>query len=75
LWSRSGPNCRRPHQVKLSGYIITALPIALAVLVFFLNPDYLLGIMAWPWICMPIASIIMVIIGFFAMRKIASIEV
>lgn len=62
-------------QVQLSGYLITALPIGLAVIVFFLNPDYLLGLMAWPWICMPIGSLIMVVIGFFAMRKIASIEV
>jgi tight adherence protein B len=62
-------------QVQLSGYIITALPIGLAFFVFLLNPDYLMGIMSWPWICMPIASVIMVIIGFFTMRKIATIEV
>lgn len=62
-------------QVQLSGYIITALPVGLAVIVFFLNPDYIMGMMAWPWICMPIASVIMIIIGFFAMRKISSIEV
>src|SRR5215204_1112462 len=62
-------------QVQLSGYIVTALPIGLAFIVFLLNPDYLMGITAWPWICMPIASVIMVIIGFFAMRKIATIEV
>jgi tight adherence protein B len=62
-------------QVKLSGYIITVLPIALAILVFQLNPGYMMEMMAWPWICMPIASTIMVIIGFFVMRKIASIEV
>jgi hypothetical protein len=29
----------------------------------------------WPWICMPIAATVMVILGFFAMRKIANIEV
>jgi tight adherence protein B len=51
------------------------LPIGLAIIVFLLNPEYLLGIMAWPWICMPIASFIMVVIGFFVMRKIAKIEV
>lgn len=62
-------------QVQLSGYIITALPIGLAIVVFILNPEYLMGIMTWPWICMPIGSLIMVIIGFFVMRKIASIEV
>jgi tight adherence protein B len=59
----------------MSGYIITALPIGLAILVFFLNPDYLLRIFVWPWICMPIGSLIMVVLGFFAMRKITAIEV
>ena len=29
----------------------------------------------WPWICMPIGALIMVFVGFFAMRKIATIEV
>ncbi|MCC6793405.1 MAG: type II secretion system F family protein [Thermomicrobiales bacterium] len=62
-------------QVQLSGYIITALPVGLAALVFMLNPDYIMEMMVWPWICMPIASSIMVILGFFAMRKISSIEV
>jgi tight adherence protein B len=62
-------------QVQMSGYIITALPIGLAILVFFLNPDYLLRIFVWPWICMPIGSLIMVVLGFFAMRKITAIEV
>lgn len=62
-------------QVQLSGYIITALPVGLAGFVFLLNPDYIMEMMAWPWICMPIASLIMIIIGFFVMRKIASIEV
>jgi tight adherence protein B len=62
-------------QVQLSGYIITALPVGLAALVFLLSPDYIMGMMVWPWICMPIGSAIMIIIGFFAMRKISSIEV
>lgn len=62
-------------QVQLSGYIITALPVGLAALVFMLNPDYIMEMMVWPWICMPIASAFMIVIGFFAMRKISSIEV
>jgi hypothetical protein len=30
---------------------------------------------AWPWICMPIGAGMMVVAGFFAMKKISTIEV
>jgi tight adherence protein B len=62
-------------QVKLSGYIIAFMPLALAVIIFVLNPEYIGQLFVWPWICMPIGSLIMVFFGFLAMRKIANIEV
>lgn len=62
-------------QVQISGYIITLMPVALAALIFMLNPDYMLQLFVWPYICMPIASAIMIVIGFFVMKKISSIEV
>ena len=62
-------------QVKYSSYIVTLMPPGLAVIIFMLNPQYIGGLFVWPWICMPIASAFMVTIGFFAMRKIANIEV
>jgi tight adherence protein B len=62
-------------QVRFSGYIITAMPVGLALIIFVLNPDYMSTLFAWPWVCMPIASSVMIVIGFFVMRKIANIEV
>ncbi len=62
-------------QVQLSGYIITAMPIGLSIFIFVVSPDYLMELFAWPWICMPIASLIMIFLGYLAMKKIASIEV
>lgn len=62
-------------QVQISGYIITVMPIALALLIFLMNPDYMLELFVWPYICMPIASLFMIVLGFFAMRKITAIEV
>ncbi len=62
-------------QVQISGYIITAMPIGLAFMIFLMNPDYMLEMFVWPYICMPIASLIMIVIGFFVMRKITTIEV
>ncbi|HEY7035931.1 MAG TPA: type II secretion system F family protein [Thermomicrobiales bacterium] len=62
-------------QVQISGYIITVMPIGLALFIFMMNPDYMLPLFAWPYICMPIASIFMIVAGFFIMRKITAIEV
>jgi tight adherence protein B len=62
-------------QVQLSGYIITAMPIALAAFIFVVSPNYLMSLFAWPWICMPIGSLFMIFLGYLAMKKIANIEV
>lgn len=62
-------------QQSLSGYIISALPIGLAVILFLLNPDYLTPLFSWPWICMPIAAVTFMVIGFIVMRRIVAIEV
>jgi tight adherence protein B len=51
------------------------MPIALAILIFVMNPDYMLALFVWPYICMPIASLFMIVLGFLAMRKITAIEV
>lgn len=62
-------------QGSLSGYIISALPIALAIFIFFANPSYISSLFTFPWVCMPIAGVVLIILGFFAMRKIVQIEV
>jgi tight adherence protein B len=62
-------------QVQLSGYIISAMPIFLAAVIFVMNPGYIGALFVWPWICMPIGAVILISLGFLAMRKIAAIEV
>lgn len=62
-------------QQTISGYVVTALPIFLAVALFFISPDYIGKLFAFPWICMPIGSGLMILSGFFIMKKITSIEV
>ncbi len=62
-------------QVQLSGTIVTLVPVVLAGLLFMLNPGYMGGLFGWPYLLMPIASLIMTTVGFFIMRKIATIEV
>ncbi len=62
-------------QQSLSGYIISALPVGLAVILFLLNPDYMSTLFTWPWICMPIVAVICMVVGFIVMRRIVAIEV
>lgn len=62
-------------QVQLSGYIISAMPVGLGIVIFVMNPGYMMELFAWPWICMPIGASLMIVAGFFAMRKISTIEV
>jgi tight adherence protein B len=62
-------------QGQMSGYVITFIPVVLGFVLYMINPTYMKGIFVWPWICMPIGAAVLVVIGFFAMQKIVSIEV
>lgn len=62
-------------QQSISGYIISGLPIGLAGILFLINPSYEMGMLSFPWVCMPIAGVILIVAGFFAMRKIVQIDV
>jgi tight adherence protein B len=62
-------------QGRISGYIITALPLGVAAFLFVVNPEYISELFVWPWICLPIAGIILMGLGFITMQKIVEIEV
>jgi tight adherence protein B len=62
-------------QVKLSGTIVTLVPVGLAGFLFLINPSYMGALFVWPYIIMPIGSLIMTGLGGFIMKKIATIEV
>lgn len=65
-------------QVRTSGTVLSLIPFGLTIILWFLNPDYLLSITAGGPICT--AIIICVVLGlisssYFIMMKIADIEV
>ena len=63
-------------QQRLTGYLLAAMPIILAVILFLINPDYMSRLFEPGWIrLVPITAAIMQIIGFLVMRKIVNIEV
>ncbi|MEX1158907.1 MAG: type II secretion system F family protein [Thermomicrobiales bacterium] len=62
-------------QAQMSANVITGLPVALAVGLYFMNKEYLMGLFAWPWVCMPIGAAILLVMGYMVMRKIVTIEI
>lgn len=62
-------------QQSISAYVIAGLPIAMGGMMMLLNPDYMLAMFQWPYICMPIAGIVLEVVGYLIMRKIVAIEV
>jgi tight adherence protein B len=72
-------------QGRISGWIITFLPVALALILFVINPEYMsqlwvrerpiiLNVLPCGWIVMGICAV-MTIIGAMAIQKIVDIEV
>ncbi len=62
-------------QGRVSGYIISALPPGIAIIVTLINPTYMNTMWEFPWIIMPICGGILVFVGFMIIRKIVNIEV
>lgn len=67
-------------QGRLSGYVITALPIALAIFITVINPDYMepiftFGLPPRAWCCLPVTSLVLIVIGYIAIMKIVDIDV
>lgn len=63
-------------QQRYSGYVLMAMPIILGVVLYIINPEYEKQLFApGATLCLPIGALIMMVLGFFAMRKIIEIEV
>ncbi|HLW02452.1 MAG TPA: type II secretion system F family protein [Ktedonobacterales bacterium] len=65
-------------QQQYSGYIIAAMPIALALVLFAINPNYMTRLFTethWCGLCLVGTSISMILAGFFIIMRIVNIEV
>lgn len=67
-------------QARYSGYVITLLPIVVAIIITTINPEYMAPIFTFglppeQWCCMPVASVCMMIAGFLIIRKIVNIDI
>jgi tight adherence protein B len=67
-------------QGQISAYVITGLPIVLAIMISLINPEYMAPIFEFglppdAWCCLPVASLVMIAVGYFAIMKIIDIEI
>jgi len=63
-------------QQRYSGYVLIIMPIALALFLIVLNPEYEMRLFEpGPTLCIPIGAAILMIGGYFIMRRIVDIEV
>jgi len=65
-------------QQRLSGYVIALLPVAIALLLLVVNPNYMLGVFAttrWCGWTMLTFSVAMTVFGFVVIRRIVNIKV
>lgn len=67
-------------QGRISAWVITGLPIGLALFISVVNPTYMapiftLGMPPQAWCCLPVTSLAMIVIGYFAIMKIMDIEI
>ncbi|MGC9469648.1 MAG: type II secretion system F family protein [Anaerolineae bacterium] len=63
-------------QGRITGYVITFLPFALASIIYIINPDFMSALFtdACGWIMMGVAAFL-IVIGYISVNKIVSIEV
>jgi tight adherence protein B len=63
-------------QQRMTGWMMTLLPVALAGVMMLINPDYMMGLFEPGWtLIIPIGSVIMIVIGNIVMRLVVRIEV
>lgn len=67
-------------QGRLSGYVITGLPIAMCGYITLVNPEYMSPIFEFgmppdAWCCLPVTALFFIALGYVVMMKIVDIEV
>ena len=63
-------------QQRMTGWMLSLLPVGVGVALMLISPDYMMEVFkpGWP-LLIPIAALIMIILGNFLMRILMKIEV
>lgn len=62
-------------QQSVAAYVISAIPVLLAGVLYLINRDYMSAMFEGIFLCMPIGGLVLLFIGFMVIRKIVAIEV
>ena len=62
-------------QQALQRNILTLLPVVIAILIYILNPAYILSLLApGPWVLIPASAAVLVVLGYLVMGKLSQVE-
>ncbi|NPA91318.1 MAG: secretion system protein F [Chloroflexi bacterium] len=62
-------------QQRISGYVISAMPFVLAVILSLLNPEYMRGLFTPGWIWLPALGLFMILLGNAIIQRMMRIDV
>ena len=61
---------------RLSSYVIGLLPLALALIIFSINPQYMLRLFQPGWtLCIPVGATVSAVLGFILIQRIVDIKI
>ena len=67
---------RWEQQRKRQRIILSVMPFALGVVIYLLNPEYMLGLFTpGPTLVIPIAAVTLIALGYVLMGKLGRIEI
>jgi tight adherence protein B len=62
-------------QQRLAGYVLSALPVIVFVLLMIINPTYEARLLTpGPTLCIPIGAILMMVLGLLVIRRVVALE-
>lgn len=61
---------------RIQATVMAAMPILLGVVLYYISPQYMSNLFKPGWVlCMPVGALVLSVIGFIVMRKMAEIDV
>ena len=58
-----------------TGYMLAAMPFLVAVILLFVNPEYMMELFVFPWIAIPIGAVISMAVGLVLMTKLTQMDI
>jgi len=60
---------------RYSAYLLSALPVVVALFLFLISPSYISVLFKGGFIVIPIVAVVLVVVGFVTMQQLAKVEV